>query len=38
MNHWSAGAVMPALAVPAPNGWPPDVMYMARSAKMGRSA
>ncbi len=35
MNHWSAGAVMPALAVPPLNGWPPDVMYIARSAKIG---
>ena len=29
---------MPALAVPPLNGWPADVMYIARSAKIGWSA
>jgi hypothetical protein len=37
MNHCSAGAVMPALAVPPANVCPPDVMYIARSAKIGWS-
>ena len=38
MNHWSAGAVMPALPVPPVNGCPPVDMYIARSAKIGQSA
>ena len=34
-NQLSAGAVTPALSWPAPNAWPPVVMYIARSTTIG---